>query len=228
MNHHHHDDAAEAADQPPKANPAAIVAIVAMWLVLYIPLTWLTQRGTWSWLRSQQFALYRMLILAASIALWAAPAFALVATMRIARQRDADGRPRLVLAYLQTLTIILVVVVETTVAELLLAESATAGLSSERWLALALVVASVAICAGTAQLARIAFASPRLADREPVCDLRMARRCSLAAGISALFAAPLSYVNRTSTPTAGAVLLFGGAALGWLAASRPPSRRPHQ
>ena len=223
-----HGDRAAADDRPPNAHPVALAAIVALWLAVYIPLTWPAQRDTWSSLRGQPFALYRTLILFASTLLWSAPVFALAATARIVLRHDDQGRPRLVLAYLQTLTIILIVVVETAVASLLLTDGPTADTGNERWLALLLVVTSAAICAATKHLARIAHSSARLTGNHRACELRTARRCSAAAGIGALFGAPLSYVNRTTTPTAGAVLLYGSATLGWFIATHPLSPHPRQ
>ena len=66
-------------------------------------------------------------------------------------------------------------------------------------------MASAAICGGVEHLGRIARNSPRGAQCGPATDLKWARRCGLVAGIAALFAAPLSYVNRTTTPTAGGI-----------------------
>ncbi|MBI4932436.1 MAG: hypothetical protein HY828_01080 [Actinobacteria bacterium] len=220
--------AAAADDRPLRPHRVALATVVALWLAVYIPLTWPAQRNAWSSMSGQPFALYRALILFASTALWSAPALALADTARIVLRHEDEGRLRLVLAYLQTLTIILIVVVETTLASLLLADGSAADLSNHRWLALQLIVTSAAICAATTHLARIADATARLAGRRPVRDLRMARRCSLAAGIAALFAAPLSYVNRTTTPTAGAVLLYGVATGAWLIATRALSPHPRQ
>jgi hypothetical protein len=225
---HSRTQATGAADEPANVHPLGLLLVVAVWLVLYLPLTWSAQQGSWSALRSQPFATYRALLLGASIALWAAPACALVATPRIARRSVADGRPRLVLAYLQTITIILVVVIETIIAGLLFTDGSTVDLTSERWLTLSLIVASAAICGGVEHLGRIARNSPRGAQCGPATDLKWARRCGLVAGIAALFAAPLSYVNRTTTPTAGATALFAAASVAWFVTTHMSSIHPHQ
>jgi len=214
------------ADEPPNVHPAALVAIAAMWLLVYIPLTWSTQRDTWSWLRGQSFALHPTLVVMAWAALWTAPVVALAGTLRLVRRPHAVGQPRLVLAYLQTLTIVLVVVVETAVARFLLADGAASSLGHERWLGLTLVASSAAICAGTTRLARIAHTSPRFTSRNRMSDVRIARRCSLAAGACALVAAPLTYVGRTSTPTVGAVVLYGGTTVTWIIATHPLFHSP--
>lgn len=159
-------------------------------------------------------------------ALWTAPVVALAGTLRLVRRPHAVGQPRLVLAYLQTLTIVLVVVVETAVARFLLADGAASSLGHERWLGLTLVASSAAICAGTTRLARIAHTSPRFTSRNRMSDVRIARRCSLAAGACALVAAPLTYVGRTSTPTVGAVVLYGGTTVTWIIATHPLFHSP--
>lgn len=218
----HRDPFAATADSSPNINSTALAAIAALWLIVYVPLTWSTQRDTFSWLRGQPLALHPTLVVLASAALWTSPVMALAGTLRLLRRQNSVGRARVVLAYLQTLTVVLVVVVEAAVAGPLLGDGATPSLSRERWLGLTLVASSAAICAGTSQLARIAHASPHFTCRHRPCDVRSARRCSLAAGICALFAAPLTYVSRTSTPNAGAVLLYGGATVSWLFAAGPP------
>ena len=204
-----------------------LAAVALAWIGLYILMTWPGQHDTWTQLaHHSDFAPHRLLLIVGTTALWAAPIVGLTATLHLASvaRTSPSSAPHLptVLAYLQTLTVTLVVVAENITAGVLLPNDTKAS-DGERWLILSLVASSAAATAGIRTLARIGTAPSHAPTPDQPTDiggLKFAGPTIRAAGASALLAAPISYLDTATTPGPIAVAMFVLAVTIWIIAPR--------